>query len=321
MNNHKIVAGDSLSPRENPLPVFHATAFTALVAGACCIAFAGILVRLSPVGPSATAFWRLIFSLPILLPLMLHQVSRHQHRKMPAPPVKVYLLLIIPGFFFAGDLILWHWSLQFTAVANATLLPNMAPIFVTIAAWVLFRDRITKGFLAGLCTAVFGAFVLMSNSLQISREYFLGDMIGILTALFYGAYQLSVARLRSRFATATFMCHTAAWSALFVLPVALLSGESLLWENMTDWRTWGVLLGLGFFSHACGQGLIVYALAHLPASFASTSLLVQPAVAAVAAWIILTEPIGIGQLLGGLIILGGIMIARRGTFAAKAKLE
>lgn len=302
------------------LPVFHATAFTALVLGACSIAFAGILVRLSPVEPSATAFWRLVFSLPVLMPLMFWQ-ARRQPQRTQRPSAKTYLLLIIPGFFFAGDLIFWHWALQYTAVANATLLPNMAPIFVTIAAWLLFRDRITKGFLLGLCIAVCGATVLMGNSLQISQEYFLGDMLGVLTALFYGAYQLSVARLRNRFATASLMCHTALWSAFFVLPVALLSGESLLWADFYDWRAWGVLLGLGFFSHACGQGLIVYALAHLPASFASTSLLVQPAVAAVAAWIILSEPIGLWQLAGGAIILGGILLARRGTFASKAATE
>ncbi len=309
----------SPKPKPEVLPDFHATAFTALILGACSIAFAGILVRLSPVGPSATAFWRLVFSLPVLFPLMLWMNSRAPKLPRQRPPRKAYALLIIPGFFFAGDLILWHWSLQFTAVANATLLPNMAPIFVTVAAWVLFRDRITRGFLLGLCLAIFGAAVLMGNSLQISREYFLGDMLGILTALFYGAYQLSVARLRSRFDTAGLMCHTAIWSAIFVLPVALLSGESLLWADLYDWRAWGVLLGLGFFSHACGQGLIVYALAHLPASFASTSLLVQPAVAAVAAWIILAEPIGPWQLVGGMIILGGILLARRGTFASKVR--
>ena len=47
---------------------------------------------------------------------------------------------------------------------------------------------------------------------------------------------------------------------------------------------WTILLGLALISHAAGQGLIAYALAHLPATFSSVGLLLQPVVAAFFAW-------------------------------------
>jgi drug/metabolite transporter (DMT)-like permease len=70
---------------------------------------------------------------------------------------------------------------------------------------------------------------------------------------------------------------------------------------------------LALLSHAGGQSLIAYALAHLPAAFSSVSLLLQPAVAAVLAWLILDEALGALQAAGAALILTGIYLARRGT--------
>jgi drug/metabolite transporter (DMT)-like permease len=60
-----------------------------------------------------------------------------------------------------------------------------------------------------------------------------------------------------------------------------------------------------------GQSLITYALAHLPASFSSVTLLLQPVLAALFAWILLHEGQGPWQVLGGLLVLVGIFLARR----------
>ena len=77
------------------------------------------------------------------------------------------------------------------------------------------------------------------------------------------------------------------------------------------WRV--ALAGLALVSHAAGQGLIAYALAHLPAGFSSVSLLLQPVMAAAFAWILLAEPLGRLQMIGGGIVLLGIYLARRGS--------
>jgi len=72
-------------------------------------------------------------------------------------------------------------------------------------------------------------------------------------------------------------------------------------------------VGLALVSHAAGQGLIAYALAHLPAAFSSVSLLLQPVMAALFAWLLLSEGLVPLQVLGGLVVLAGIYLARRGS--------
>jgi drug/metabolite transporter (DMT)-like permease len=284
-------------------------ALAALLCGAVGIAFAPIFVRLSELGPSATAFHRLALALPALW-LWRHVEGRGARPAARPASRSDYLGLVVAGLFFAGDLAFWHWSVRLTTVANATLLANFAPVFVTLAAFALFGERFSRMFLVGMALALVGACVLMGRSLTLSLTHLFGDTLGIVTAMFYAGYIVAVGRLRARFSTATIM----AWSGLVtcaaLLPVALLSGESLI---ATTAYGWAVLLGLALISHAGGQSLIAYALAHLPAALSSVSLLLQPAVAALLAWIILDEALGPWQALGALIILVGIYLARRGS--------
>jgi len=98
------------------------------------------------------------------------------------------------------------------------------------------------------------------------------------------------------------------------LPLALLSGENLVPATT---RGWLVLSGLAFVSHAAGQGLIAYALAHLPAAFGAVSLLWQPVAAALFAFLILDEPLGAWQLAGAALVLSGIATARNASLGGR----
>ncbi len=284
-------------------------ALIALFGGAVGIAFAPIFVRLSELGPSATAFWRLALALP---PIWLWMtLERHGTVTLRQPSrASDYRWLVAAGLFFAFDLAVWHWSIKLTSVANATLLANATPIFVTLAAWLWFGERFTATFILGTATALAGAIILTGTSVRLSVQHLLGDALGLLTAVFYAGYILAVKELRDDFSTATILTWSGAVSAATLLPIALLFGESLVAFTSMGWA---VLIGLALISQIGGQGLITYALAHLPAAFSSVGLLLQPAVAAVLAWIILGEPIGIWQALGGATMLAGIVLARRGS--------
>jgi len=217
----------------------------------------------------------------------------------------------LPGLFFAGDLGIWHWSIRFTSVANATLLANFAPVFVTLGGWLLFGRRFGTLFLIGMAIALLGACALMGDSLTLSGEQLLGDALGLLTALFYGAYILSVGQLREMgIGTVTILAWSTTTAALLLLPASALAGESFL---PPTWVGWAVLLGLAVVSHIGGQGLIAFALAHLPAAFTSVTLLAQPVLAAFLAWILFEEGLSALQVSGALVILAGILLARRGS--------
>lgn len=284
-------------------------ALIGLLIGALGIALSPIFVRLSEIGPVATAFWRIGFAMPVVFAWMMLESRSAAPPRRPSSR-RDYLRLTWAGLFFAGDLAVWHWSIQFTSVANSTLLANFAPIFVTLVAWAVYKQRFSRTFIGGLALALGGAVVLMGESMNLSASHLFGDALGIVTAMFYAGYILSVGRLRAEFSTATIMTWTGLVSGLTLLPLALLSGESLAPPTLYGWT---VLAALGVISHAGGQSLIAYALAHLPPAFSSVSLLLQPAAAAVFAWILLSEPLSFLQATGAVIVLAGIFLARRGS--------
>ena len=284
-------------------------ALAILLLGALGIAFAPIFVRLSELGPTATAFHRILLALPALW-LWQNMESRGARRPRRPTGWPDYLGLIAAGLLFAGDLAFWHWSIRFTTVANATLLANFAPVFVTLYGFALFGERFSRTFLIGMSLALVGACVLMGRSLNLSPSHLLGDALGVITAMFYAAYIVAVGRLRARFSTATIMAWSGLATCAALLPIALISGESLVATTVFGWA---MLAGLALISHAGGQSMIAYALAHLPAAFGSVSLLLQPAAAAVLAWWILDEALGPWQALGAAVILAGIYLARRGS--------
>lgn len=282
-------------------------ALPALLAGAVAIAFAPIFVRLSELGPVATAFWRLAIALPVLW--LWQAAAARQPAAVPTARADRFGLLIA-GLCFAGDLAVWHWSLAFTSVANATLLPNFAPVFVTLGGYLLFGERFSRQFLAGMAIALLGAAILMGHSIELSLANLFGDVLGLITAVFYAGYILAVGRLRARLATATIMAWSGTITAAALLALAAVSEERLL---PGSGEGIAVLAGLALISHAGGQSLIAYALAHLPAGFSSVSLLLQPAVAALLAWLLLAEPLGPLQGVGAAVILCGIVLARLGS--------
>ena len=280
-------------------------ALIALLVGGVAIGGSPIFVRLSEVGPMATAFWRVALA---LLPFFLISQVTKQGDETPAG-LSDYLFLLLPGAFLAIDLAAWHLSLTMTSVANATLLANLAPVFVTLGSWLIFRTRITPVFLTGLALALIGVVVLKGGPAAIGGGQLAGDATAIVAAIFYACYMLSLGHVRSRFSTLRIMVWTTFSAAICMLPLAFFFEVGMVPGTLFGWA---MVLGLAFISHVGGQGLVTYALAYLPTAFSSLTLLLQPVVAAILAWLLLSESIGVLQAVGGLIVLAGILVARRG---------
>jgi drug/metabolite transporter (DMT)-like permease len=281
-----------------------APAVVALLAGAVAIASSALFVKVSETGPVATAFWRVALALPVLWAWSVYE-QRGNHA---ASFMADRRLMIAAGLFFAGDLAVWHWSIVLTTVANATLLANLAPIFVTLAVWLLFRTRPSGRFVVGLAIALAGVAALLGGDFQLGGSELLGDFLGIITAIFYAAYQLTVTGLRARRPTSSIMAWSGLVTAIALLPIALLSGEQIFPATAIGWLK---LVGLALIAQVAGQSLIAYAMAHLPATVSSVGLLLQPVAAAAFAWVLLGETLGPIAIAGGLVVLIGIRIAQR----------
>ena len=159
----------------SPPDAVHRSALPALLLGGVAIGCSPIFVRVSEVGPIATAFGRLVLA---LLPLLfVYQRRRSGAAGYRPQTLREYFEVSAPGLFLAADLAAWHISLHITSVANATLLVNVAPIFVTLFSWLALGQRISGVFLAGLGVAIVGIIVLKGGPTALGGGDIRGDLV------------------------------------------------------------------------------------------------------------------------------------------------
>jgi drug/metabolite transporter (DMT)-like permease len=198
-------------------------ALAALVFGALVIGTTPILVRLAACGPAAAGFWRLAFATP-LLALM---AAGRPGVAIGGPSRAIGLA----GIFFALDLACWHYGIRYTSVANATVLPNLTPVLVTLASWVFFKERPRPIFLVGLVAAVSGA-VLMAGAASATANPgplpHIGDALSVSTAVWYGLYFMSVRAARLSRSTLSVMLWAGVVGAPPLLLTAVLMREQVL---------------------------------------------------------------------------------------------
>ena len=279
----------------------------ALAVGVLVISFSPVLVQVSEVGPSATAVYRMLFALPALTAWMVLERGP-EHVPLCKLKMRDWGLLALAGLLFTGDLVAWHSAIRMSGVANATFLAHLSTPIISLGAWLLFRERLTWGFMVGLVLALAGTALIMGASILEPSGNLLGDGLGLLTAFFYGTYLLVIKQLRNSLPSGLIMAISSAFSLIGLLAAALVMGEGLLPLTLLGW---GTLVAIGLLIHSGGQGLITVAFRHLSASFASVALLATPVLAALFGWLFLGETLTLLQTLGCAAVLSGIALSQR----------
>ena len=276
--------------------------YVALAAGAVAMGISPIFVRLADVGPFTSAFWRVALALPVLWAWMALS-----ERGKSGPRQNFSLPTLLAGLAFAGDLFFWHLAIVKTSVANATVFATTTPIFVVIFGYILFRHRVRGNVLAGLGLCMAGGAVLAGQSFGVASSRALGDLYGVVTAVFFGLYFLAVTAARPLASAARVTFELTIITAVVLLFVALTLESQFLPRSA---HGWAALCAMAWISHAGGQGLLSVALGRLPAVFSSLVIFLEAIAAALFGWLILGEPVSWLQALGGLVILAGIWTAR-----------
>ena len=278
--------------------------FFILIIGAIAIAFSPIFVRFSDVDPIMTAFYRIFISLPFFLFFSSFNIIE----KVKFPEFNnSYVIFLVSGIFFALDLICWHWSIKLTTVSKATFLSNLAPIVVIIFSLIFLKERFSKFFYLAALVSMVGMLMLLGESFKFNKSQFIGDLLGVLTAVWYGSYIVTISQLRKKYNSTSIMFLSGIVTAIILLIVSILFEQSLIPQSLF---TITIIFLLGFICQFMGQSFITYSLAYLSASLSSLCLLIQPIAATVLAYFFFQEKLTTIQFFGSALILIGIYIAR-----------
>ena len=277
--------------------------YAALGAAVAAIAWSSVLIRWAGIPGPASAFYRVAIAAAVLVPWRAWRGATRPLGTRDA------LIALLGGAFFGLDLALYNTAVMRTAAATAAFLGNNAPVFVGLAAWILFRKPPSRAFWAGLALAVAGgAVMVVSHAGGEGGGDPAGDMMAAAAAAFFAGYLLTAEHVRARIDTLTFNTLAVLGSSALLLVVCLISGTPLAGYSL---RTWAALLALGLISQVAAYYALVYALGRLPATITSVGLLTQLPLTAVLAAALLNEPITRSQVVGGLLVLAGVYVVTR----------
>lgn len=297
-------------PADNSAAI--ARAFAAMVLSNVCLAFGPVSVRLAAahadVGPVTSAFWRLGLAVPVLFVL-----TRVMRQPIPRMGRGMVLMLLTGGLFFAIDLGSWHIGILRTRLANATLFGNITTFTFAIYGMIIARALPSRMQGVAMTLAFGGVGLLLGRSYELSREYLVGDLFCIFAGLSYTGYLIAMGRARGILQPMPALFVSTLAGAVPMLFAALAMEGKLIPD------VWWPVLALAIGSQVIGQGLLIYAIGHLPPLIIALGLLIQPIVSTALGWEFYGETLATFDWIGAAAICIALILVRRGERPAVAK--
>ena len=273
------------------------------------LGFAAFFVRWADAPPPVMGFYRLGIATLILTPFFVRRTVRAQAApRTGGPGWGVLILPVLAGLGSGLDHFLWNASLKMTPVANATLLGNTSPLWVALATWLLFRQKLKKLFWLGLVLTMAGAAAVLGNDFLRHPVLGWGDLLAVTSSLFYAIFYLFSERSRRHLDTLTHVWICSLSSTVLLLLLSLATRSALTGYPL---RTYLIFLAAALLPQLAGYLCLGYALGHLPASIVSPTMLGQPVMTALLAIPLLGEALQPSQWIGGLVVLAGIFLIHR----------
>jgi drug/metabolite transporter (DMT)-like permease len=276
--------------------------YLVLAFGVVSVAFAAIFIRLAEAHPLVIATYRLSLASLVLAPIAWFQ-ARDELRKLSR---RQLLLSIASGGFLALHFALWITSLSYTTVTSSVVLVTASPIFVAIASYLLFREKITGRIIAGVIVSIIGAIIIGFNNWQLGGTSLHGSILSLLGAIAIAGYLLIGRRLRQNMGLLSYVFLTYTSAAVFLLITSFIKGASLTGYSGD---TYLMFILLALIPQLLGHSALNWSLRYIPATMVTIAVLGEPIGATILAFFILKEVPSIFEIIGGILILGGIAIA------------
>ncbi|NJP05395.1 MAG: DMT family transporter [Chloroflexaceae bacterium] len=299
-----------------------------LFGGVSIVSSAPILIRLAQTGqmPSLTiAAGRLVLAALILTPLALLRAGR-EIRQMKRNHV---LFALASGAFLAAHIAVWITSLEYTSVASSTILVTTNPIWVGIASYILFRERLTSLTITGIAiTFAGGLLVILSDATSSPHSNpLLGNILALFGAFGASAYFLAGRALRRQLSILPYIWVVYTTAASILVLLVLLTGQL---PAVYTTQAVLALLALALGPQLLGHTALNWSLGYLSATFVTIAILGEPIGSAILAWFLFDErftattiygydlPL---QLLGFIVLLSGIAMAALGEEQQRTRVQ
>jgi len=288
-----------------------ARVYAVLAAGVLVVSTASILIRWLQVAgvPSLSiAAWRLALAALVLAPVVL---ARHRAELARLAP-RDWALAAAAGAFLAAHFAAWILSLEYTSVASSVALVSTNPIWIGIASWLLFRERLGGILVIAITLAIAGTAIIFLGGGDTSggTRPTLGNALALAGSLAMCGYLLVGRGLRRSMSLLPYVGVVYAAAAVCLVALALAAGAPLGGFGRESWLA---LLALAVGPQLLGHSSFNWALKYLSATLIALAILGEPVGSTILAWWLLEEPVGAVKLGGMALLLAGIFLAARGT--------
>jgi len=267
--------------------------------GVVGVSFSAIFVKFSTAPSAVLAFYRMLFSAVLLLPV----VWLRYRDELRALTKENIVLCMISGFFLACHFACYFESIVQTSVASSTVLVDTEVFFVCIFSFLLFHEKSSRLGLCGIVITFLGSVVLALTDRTASGNELFGDFLALCGAVFVCVYTMVGSRVRKNVTTTlyTFLVYGTAAIVLFFYNV--FCGQSLVGYGKENYLL-GLLLCV--FCTFLGHSIFNWGLKYLPAALISNMKLGEPVFATILAYFLFKQVPSVQQLIGGGFVLLGI---------------
>lgn len=272
-----------------------------IIIGVISVALSAIFVKLATADAGVIAFYRMFFTVVLMLPLFLVKYRKEVFMLTK----KDWIFSAIAGVFLAFHFILWFESLNYTSVASSTVLVTLQPIFAFAGTYFFFKEKLSFKTILSAVIAIAGSVIISWGDFQLSGTAFFGDMLALVACALVTAYLLFGQEVRKRLSliTYTFLLYSISTVTLFFY--VLIKGESFGPYSSSNWF-WFILLAL--IPNLLGHSLFNWAVKWVSTNVISVAILFEPVGASILAYYILHEKLSAAQITGGIVVIAGILL-------------
>ncbi|MCQ6959762.1 DMT family transporter [Mucilaginibacter aquariorum] len=270
-----------------------------LVIGIVCISFSPIFVKLAASPAITSGFYRIFIAWLFLLP---YCIIKGKLRTTP----KALVITVIGGIVFGADIAMWNISLLKISATVSTLLANLAPVWVGLMSYLLFKKKSGYWFWAGTIVAIIGMVILVGYQNVINLQFNEGILYAVAASILYAIYIMITKGILKHIDTFTFMFYNMLGASVLLLTIVFLRGDALL---SFDTATWGCFIGMGVLCQLIGWLTINHSLRYLESTKVSIALLGQTVIAGFLAIGLLGEVLHLKEIIGSVIVLAGIALS------------